>query len=99
MKHVFVIKVLPPLDGTPGPVGYLKSYDPEAHDGLGQVVLTLELTEAHEFSSVEAALAARYAIPKCRPRREDGRPNRPMLAFSCEILSKQEAYSEYADLN
>jgi hypothetical protein len=93
------MKILPPLDGSHGPVGYLKAYDPEANDGCGEVELTLDLTEAYEFKDPEHALATRYTVPKCRPYRDDGMPNRPMLAFVCEILSKQAAFAEYADLN
>lgn len=61
---------------------YLKSYDPEAHDGRGDATFTRDRSEAMRFSDVVAALDLWKAVPKCRPLRPDGEPNRPLTAFS-----------------
>jgi hypothetical protein len=68
------------------PIGqFLKSYDPEAHDGRGSARWTNNLNEALTFSSqVEAARLWR-SIPRVRPKRSDGRPNRPLTAFTVLI--------------
>jgi len=72
--------------GRPAPVGqYLKSYDPEAHDGQGAVVWTRDVTEARVFLTHREALLCWQWIPRNRPRRPDGQPNRPLTAFTIEI--------------
>lgn len=71
---------------NPVPVGsYLKSYDPEAQDGRGLAVWTPRRSEALVLGDFSVASDLWRAVPKCRPTREDGRPNRPLSAFSITI--------------
>lgn len=61
---------------------YLKSYDPEAFDGRGDAEFTTTRSEAMRFSDAGEALELWRAVPKSRPVRPDGKPNRPLTAFS-----------------
>jgi len=65
---------------------YLRSYDPEAHDGQGNAVWTADLAEALRFDSKPDLMRCWQQVPRSRPRRPDGRPNKPLTAFSvsCE---------------
>jgi hypothetical protein len=74
-------------NGLPCPVAgqWLKSYDPEAHDGQGDAVFTDKIQEAWVFSSMTDALATWRAVPKARPFRPDGKPNRPLTTFTVEF--------------
>lgn len=64
---------------------YLKSYDPEAHDGQGYVTATMLLSDAMKFDTAEQAMALWRSVSPTRPRRDDGKPNRPLAAFTVSI--------------
>jgi hypothetical protein len=64
------------------PGQYLKSYDPEAHDGRGDCVWTSRRADALVYPDFTAAFEAWRQVPKCRPRREDGKPNAPLTSFT-----------------
>lgn len=64
--------------------GYLKAYDPEAHDGRGEAIFTGDPGEALRFEP-GMAFVCWTLIPKSRPLRPDGRPNKPLTAFSVSI--------------
>ena len=72
---------------------YVASYDPEAHDGYGEVGLTRDAHQALSFVGPGAARAFYLQASRTRPRRSDGRPNRPMTAFTVafEFLPTMEA--------
>lgn len=61
---------------------FLETYNPEAFDGIGEFSYTTNLLKAATFRNMEEALATYRAVPKCRPLRGDGKPNRPMTAFT-----------------
>jgi len=63
---------------------YLQSYDVEAHDGRGTAEWTAELSKAMKWDTVTEAVEAWRTQSRRRPLREDGKPNRPLTAFSCE---------------
>lgn len=69
--------------GLDGP--YLKSYDPEASGGIGHVIWTTDPDRARRFESREEAMRLLQAIPRSRPLRPDGKPNRPLTAFTVSI--------------
>ena len=69
------------------PVGqWLKSYDPEAHGGEGAAEGTFDLAEALRFPTAGEALLCWRQVPNAKPVRSDGRPNRPLTAFTVEIV-------------
>jgi hypothetical protein len=65
---------------------YLRSYDPEAHGGAGHVEVTAELEHAQRFPSLLEAMELWKAVPANNPVRLDGKPNRPLSAYSVEIM-------------
>lgn len=73
------------VKGSGPGVGYVKAYDPEAYDGQGDVTFTLNPDEALTFATAEDAIVLWQKVPSCRPLRDDGRLNRPLMAFTIEI--------------
>jgi hypothetical protein len=84
----FVLRVLEKVGQQirPGdPRGmYVLSCDVNAHDGYGEVHLTMDRREAMRFT--DAAEAWRYyrRVSRVRPVRADGQPNRPLTAYMVE---------------
>jgi hypothetical protein len=76
-------------DGRPDPDNlegaFLREYDPEFAGGLGVAKWTRDLDEALKFTDVTEIFRLWKLSPKSRPTREDGRPNRPLTAFTIEI--------------
>jgi len=66
--------------------GWLMEYDVDAHGGVGDIVLTTHRSRAKVFASAELALIAWNSIPKDKPLRPDGKPNKPLTAFHMEIM-------------
>jgi hypothetical protein len=76
---------------------YLRSFDPEGHDGRGEVHWTSNLKQALLLRRVEA-MQLYLRVPANHPvRLTDGRPNRPLTAFHIEIVSKQIIQKEEED--
>lgn len=71
-----------PMDGQ-----YLKDFDFEADDGRGEIDMTADLADAMQFPHIGHALAFRNRVPVCRPRREDGKPNRPLSSTTWEVVA------------
>jgi hypothetical protein len=65
---------------------YLKEYDPTAFDGYGDIVFTDLKKDAIIFDSFTEANVFINQMPNNRPLREDGRPNRPISAFTLELI-------------
>lgn len=75
-----------PLGQTlPGDGQYLKHMDFEAFNGQGQITLTPNLDEAKKFGSFVEAWEYWRTVPKCKPIRDDLRPNRPLTAANWEF--------------
>lgn len=68
---------------------FLQDFDFEAHDGQGEILLTNDLEKAKRFDDAVAALRFRNTIPKCRPRRPDGHPNRPLTATNWQVFDPE----------
>ena len=68
----------------------LREYDPEAHEGLGEVDWTRFPEDAMLFETTIAAWQLWRTIPIARPFREDGHFNRPLTAFTVEIIELKE---------
>jgi hypothetical protein len=64
------------------PMRFLKRFDPEANGGLGEVVMTNDLTQAMLFQSVGDVLSLWNTQSATVPFRDDGKPNKPMTAFT-----------------
>ena len=67
----------------PAPLGqYLKAYDPESHGGRGFAEWTKDPGEALTFPDAGAVLQYWRQIPRSKRVRDDGKPNRPLTAFT-----------------
>ena len=73
--------------GKPDPSAgaYLRADDPKAEAGQGAVLFTRDPAEAMVLTMEESHALFRL-VPKARPRRVDGKPNRPLTAFTRELL-------------
>jgi hypothetical protein len=61
---------------------YLAAYDPEANDGNGMASWTPDPYKALTFATGIEAAACYRAVPRSRPVRPDGKPNRPLTMFA-----------------
>lgn len=77
--------VISPTERDAPTGAYLKSYNPEAFDGQGFAEWTHEPKDAKVFSNLTEAHACWTQVPNSRPLRPDGKPNRPLTAFSVQI--------------
>lgn len=103
-KHpVYVIRILDQVGGvirppgsTASPVGgYVKAFDPDAHDGQGSLDVVLDPADARTFRDFRDAMDAWTAVAKARPKRPDGKPNRPLTAFSVEVIPQAQAIDQF----
>jgi hypothetical protein len=65
---------------------YLLRFDVDAHDGRGEIETTPDIALAMRFPSPRAALEAWKTVSHVRPTRPDGKTNRPLTAFTVEVL-------------
>lgn len=70
---------------------YLEGFDPEAGYGWGAAAFTRDLQRAMVFPDLKAAYEFIGTRPKTRPTRPDGKPNRPLTAFTLQILPRDAA--------
>ena len=61
---------------------YLEWSDPDAKDGFGDDRWTPDLAKAKRFPDFAAAMNCWKAQSRVRPIRDDGKPNRPLTAYS-----------------
>ncbi len=66
-----------------GPL-YLEDFDVDAFGGLGQADLTKNLDDALRFESSLAVFEAWTRQSTVMPLRADGKPNKPLTAFTIE---------------
>jgi hypothetical protein len=88
MKNHVVMRIVGAANGLPTELDglYLREFDPEFANGVGLITGTADRTEAMRFGSKSAAMLFWRQSPRCRRIRPDGRPNRPLTAFTVEIV-------------
>jgi hypothetical protein len=64
------------------PTGFLKSFDPDANGGWGLITWTTDPEDAMVFATVGDALEMWKRQSTLLPLRPDGRPNRPLTAWT-----------------
>lgn len=69
---------------------WLAWYDPDAKQGGGETIWTTKLADALAFTSMDAAVEFYQRTSRVRPTRPDGKPNRPLTAFSVSIVPRPE---------
>lgn len=67
--------------------GFVESYDPSAYKGRGFATFTDDPQRAMKFASPENAYDFMNQVPPELPVRPDGKPNRPIRAFTLEIAN------------
>jgi hypothetical protein len=65
---------------------YLERYDPEYLNGNGLAVWTDDLSKALRFTDALEAFILYRTVPKAKKKRLDGKPNRPLTAYSVELV-------------
>jgi hypothetical protein len=63
---------------------WLAEYDPDAEDGAGRIMGTLDPSAALRFPDLGAALEEWKRPSTTHPLRRDGKPNRPLSAFTVQ---------------
>jgi hypothetical protein len=88
MHHAIRVMGVAGREVIPGsPSGkWVVSINPDAHNGLGDAVLTEDANEARQFETFEDAVAYWRAQSTVMPLRPDGGENRPGTAYSVEIV-------------
>lgn len=66
---------------------YLAAYDPDAHDGRGRVTWTADPAQAMVFASGVDAWTCWRSTSTVQPLRPDGRPNRPLTAYTISVVA------------
>lgn len=82
---MFVIQIAE-FNGSEHDGRYVCGYDPDAHQGLGQVWSTPFPQNAIKFASVVDAAQFLRQTSKVKPIRDDGKPNKPLTAFTVSIF-------------
>jgi hypothetical protein len=95
-----IIRIITTARGIPSPHDgeYVVSCDFDAHRGRGLVTTSPEQAMAKRFETFEDAARYWKKISPQYPQRDDGKPNRPLTAFTCEILpveTKAECFGMY----
>lgn len=77
-----VIRVMGFANGVPCPFAgeFVQDMDFEAGDGRGFLRHTPDPAKAKRFPDLQHVWDFLHTQPKCRPLREDGKPNKPMFA-------------------
>ena len=66
---------------------YVADYRPDLCDGRGVVATSREIAKAKFFDNQSQALAFYRTQSRTRPLRDDGGVNRPLTAFTVELVA------------
>jgi hypothetical protein len=61
---------------------YLAGFWPDRHGGRGEITFTDDPNEARRFASFQAVMECWKTQSRVTPMRPDGKPNRPLTAFT-----------------
>jgi hypothetical protein len=83
----YAIKIVGLVNGRPtlAEGQYVADYTPSGYEGRGDLVLTPYPSRAKRFPSMAAATDCWRSTSRTHPVRPDGKPNRPMTAWTVEI--------------
>lgn len=65
---------------------YVVDCDVDAHGGRGEANFTADIGQAKKFEDSEHALIFYRRTSTIMPIRPDGRPNRPLTAYTIEVF-------------
>jgi len=69
---------------------YVHEFDPDGHGGHGDLVCTSDIKDAKRFESIADAFDFYRQQSKTHPLRHDGKPNRPLTAFTISVENYEE---------
>lgn len=84
-----IMRIIGAADGTPTGFEdtFLLNANPDGDEGRGTLSVTRRIERAKHFETQAEALACWKAQSTTHPLRPDGKPNRPLTAFTVEILT------------
>lgn len=68
---------------------WVQDCDVDVRSGYGHIQITVNPAAAKRFPDVEAALEFWGRPSTVRPQRDDGKPNRPLTAYTVELVTVQ----------
>jgi hypothetical protein len=85
-----VVRIVEQVGDVTRPYGnpeglFLRAWDVDAYDGRGDCDLTMHRDRAHRFATAEDAMRVWRSQSTVRPRRADGKPNRPLTVFTVQV--------------
>lgn len=86
MSERYAIVVLDAPGVAPERGLYIKQFSPDARGGRGEVVFTNNGTQALTFATYAEAFEFWRQQSTVQPLRPDGQPNRPLTAWTVEII-------------
>ena len=83
-----IIRLVSPARGgtSPSDGHYIMAFDPDGHGGRGDLRTTGDPGKAKRFDSPADAREFWRQRSSIQPLRADGKPNRPLTAFTVEVL-------------
>jgi hypothetical protein len=82
-----VMKLIGLVTGEPTDLdgGFLLTYTPDGHDGRGFAEVTRNVALAKRYATGREAMEDWARVSATHPVRVDGKPNRPLSAFTVEV--------------
>lgn len=77
---------------------FLESYDPDGNGGRGDVKLTRRFEHAKIFQDSTDAIECWRRVSTLHPVRRDGRPNRPLTAYTVTFINESDAPAYLAEV-
>jgi hypothetical protein len=68
---------------------YVRACDVDAHAGRGKVDATPDIDRAMQFPDAFAAYTYLKRASTIQPLRDDGKPNRPLTAYTVELVDRE----------
>lgn len=65
---------------------YLRFYSPDGGSGRGVIGVTSDASQALRFTDTADAFECWRSISATHPQQSDGKPNRPLTAFTIEMI-------------
>ena len=87
MSAIILIHGLATGERSPHDGRYVAEYTPDGHKGVGRLLSTADILEAKRYADAVEAMGAWKAVSNTHPIRLDGKPNRPLSAYTVEVLN------------
>ncbi len=85
MKVIQIIGLANGMDSGGAEGQYVHRYNPDGNMGRGDLILTHDKSKAKRYMDFKQATDDWRRISTTHPVRHDGKPNRPMTAFTIQV--------------